>query len=124
MPGIDEGLAASIVSARSSVSPDRRKTIAWLYEEGLVSADLFKTLAPAASRPAVANTAFMSSPSACPRDAFASWMSSSTRDPANRVLPTCAISRAWDCLSGLKSPPEPPQADLMQLGKPLDLGSR
>jgi hypothetical protein len=46
VPEIDEALASSIVSTRSSVSEDRRGTIAWIYEEGLVDAELFKKIAP------------------------------------------------------------------------------
>lgn len=46
LPGIDEPLAESIVSARRSLSPERRTTIAWLYQEGVVDAVKFKELAP------------------------------------------------------------------------------
>ncbi len=46
VPGIDEPLAESIVSARRSISPERRTTIAWLFQEGVVDAPLFKQLAP------------------------------------------------------------------------------
>jgi hypothetical protein len=46
IPGIDESLAESIVSSRTSISPDRRRTIAWLVQEGTVTPELFKSIAP------------------------------------------------------------------------------
>lgn len=46
LPGVDEALAESIVSARRSISPERRTTIAWLFQEGVVDAAKFKALAP------------------------------------------------------------------------------
>ena len=46
VPGIDEPLAESILSTRRSISPERRATIAWLYQEGTVDAALFKRIAP------------------------------------------------------------------------------
>ncbi len=46
VPGIDEPLAESILSTRRSISPERRATIAWLYQEGVVDAAQFKQLAP------------------------------------------------------------------------------
>ena len=46
VPGIDEALAESIVSTRRAVDVDRRHTIAWLYQEGLVDAVRFKEIAP------------------------------------------------------------------------------
>jgi len=46
LPGIDATLAEAIVSARVSLSEDARRTPAWLYQEGLVTADSFKKLAP------------------------------------------------------------------------------
>ncbi len=46
LPGVDDALAESIVSARRSISPERRTTIAWLYQEGVVDAAKFKALAP------------------------------------------------------------------------------
>ncbi|NBV20941.1 MAG: hypothetical protein EBS05_02955 [Proteobacteria bacterium] len=46
LPGIDEPLAESIVSARRGLSPERRNTIAWLYQEGVVDAAKFQELAP------------------------------------------------------------------------------
>jgi hypothetical protein len=45
VPGIDEPLAESIVSARRSISPERRGSIAWLLQEGVVDAAQFKQLA-------------------------------------------------------------------------------
>lgn len=46
LPEIDEAMAESIVSARRNMSPELRATPAWLYSEGVVSADTFKKLAP------------------------------------------------------------------------------
>jgi type II secretory pathway component PulK len=46
VPGIDESLAESIVSARRGLAADRRRSIAWLYQEGVVDAATFKKLAP------------------------------------------------------------------------------
>lgn len=46
IPGIDEALAASIVSSRTSLSPDRRHTTAWLVQEGTVTPELFRSIAP------------------------------------------------------------------------------
>jgi hypothetical protein len=46
LPGIDEPLAESILSTRRSISPERRTTIAWLYQEQVVDAARFKQLAP------------------------------------------------------------------------------
>ena len=46
IPGVDEALAESIVSTRRSISPERRTTIAWLYQEGVVTVAQFKALAP------------------------------------------------------------------------------
>ncbi len=46
LPGVDEALAESIVSARGALGPDRKTTIAWLYQEGVVDATKFKALAP------------------------------------------------------------------------------
>jgi hypothetical protein len=46
VPGIDESLAEAILSTRRSISPEHRTTIAWLFQEGLVDAPLFKQLAP------------------------------------------------------------------------------
>jgi hypothetical protein len=46
VPGIDEPLAEAIQSTRKSISPERRGTIAWLFQEGVVDAPTFKKLAP------------------------------------------------------------------------------
>jgi hypothetical protein len=46
VPGIDTPLAESILSTRRSISPERRATIAWLVQEGVVDAARFKQLAP------------------------------------------------------------------------------
>lgn len=46
LPGVDPALADTIVSTRTGLSPERRTTIAWLYQEGLVDAARFKQLAP------------------------------------------------------------------------------
>ena len=45
LPDVDVALAESIVSTRTGLSPDRRTTTAWLYQEGLVDAPKFKALA-------------------------------------------------------------------------------
>jgi hypothetical protein len=46
IPGIDEPLAESILSARKSISPEKRATIAWLFQEDVVDAESFKRIAP------------------------------------------------------------------------------
>jgi len=46
LPDIDEALAESMVSARRALGAERRQTIAWLFQEGLVDAELFKQIAP------------------------------------------------------------------------------
>jgi DNA uptake protein ComE-like DNA-binding protein len=46
VPGIDEPLAESILSARKSISPEKRGTIAWLFQEDVVDAATFKKIAP------------------------------------------------------------------------------
>ncbi len=46
LPGVDLALAESIVSARSGISMERRATVAWIHQEGLVEAPLFKAIAP------------------------------------------------------------------------------
>ena len=38
LPGVDEALAETIVSARGALGPDRKRTIAWLYQEGVLDA--------------------------------------------------------------------------------------
>jgi DNA uptake protein ComE-like DNA-binding protein len=46
VPGLDEALAESIVSTRRGLAPERRRSIAWLFQEGVVDAATFKRLAP------------------------------------------------------------------------------
>ncbi len=46
LPGIDEALADSIVSARRNLRDEQRRTPAWLYQEGLLDAGQFKALMP------------------------------------------------------------------------------
>jgi type II secretion system (T2SS) protein K len=46
VPGIDEPLAEAILSTRRSISPEHRRSLAWLYQEGLVDAAHFKQIAP------------------------------------------------------------------------------
>ncbi len=46
VPGLDEALADAIVSARQSVSPDRRKNLAWLVQENVLDAEKFRAVAP------------------------------------------------------------------------------
>jgi DNA uptake protein ComE-like DNA-binding protein len=46
IPGVDEALADSIVSARKNLRPEQRLTPAWLYQEGVLDAGQFKKLAP------------------------------------------------------------------------------
>jgi hypothetical protein len=45
LPGIEEGVAQAIVAARRSLPPEKLKTPAWVFQENLVPADVFKTLA-------------------------------------------------------------------------------
>jgi DNA uptake protein ComE-like DNA-binding protein len=52
VPGIDEALADSIVSARRNLRAEQGRTPAWLYQEGVVSAEQFKKISPfVTSRP-------------------------------------------------------------------------
>ncbi len=46
VPGIDEPLADSILATRKGLPSDRRRTIAWLYQEKLVDAARFRQIAP------------------------------------------------------------------------------
>lgn len=46
IPGIDETVAEAIVSTRKSIAPERRATLAWLVQEGVVDAGRFKEMAP------------------------------------------------------------------------------
>ena len=46
LPGLSPALAEAIVSARVGLSPEARKTAAWLYQDGLLTADAFSQVAP------------------------------------------------------------------------------
>jgi type II secretory pathway component PulK len=46
LPEVDDALADSIVSTRKGLGPEQRKTPAWLYQQDLVDAPKFKSLAP------------------------------------------------------------------------------
>jgi hypothetical protein len=46
LPGVDEALAEAIAVARRDLNPEQLRTPAWLYEEDLVSAGTFRSLAP------------------------------------------------------------------------------
>ncbi len=46
VPGIDEALAETIVSTRSGLPASRRRTVAWLFSEGVVEAPKFREIAP------------------------------------------------------------------------------
>lgn len=46
IPGIDETVAEAIASTRKSIAPERRATLAWLVQEGVVDAARFKEMAP------------------------------------------------------------------------------
>jgi DNA uptake protein ComE-like DNA-binding protein len=46
LPGLSPTLAEAIVSARVALSPEARKTPAWLYQDGLLNADAFRQVAP------------------------------------------------------------------------------
>jgi type II secretory pathway component PulK len=46
IPGLEESMAESILSARKSISPEKRATIAWLFQEDVMDADTFKKFAP------------------------------------------------------------------------------
>ena len=46
LPGLDEALAARIVEARSGLAPEDRATPAWLYTQGVLDAEAFKSAAP------------------------------------------------------------------------------
>jgi DNA uptake protein ComE-like DNA-binding protein len=45
LPGVEEGVAQAIVAARRSLTPDKLKTPAWIFQEDLVPAAAFKMLA-------------------------------------------------------------------------------
>ena len=44
IPGIDENLATTIASTRTSINPEQSRSIAWLIESGTMSIDQFKQL--------------------------------------------------------------------------------
>lgn len=46
VPGIDESLAQSIVTTRTDLSPEDRRSAAWLVESGLMTVEDFKTTVP------------------------------------------------------------------------------
>ena len=46
LPGLSPSLAEAIVAARVGLSPEARKTPAWLYQDGLLNADAFRQAAP------------------------------------------------------------------------------
>lgn len=46
LPGLDEALVDAILSTRKSLSPEKRRTIAWLHQEGVLDAAKFKEVAP------------------------------------------------------------------------------
>ena len=46
LPDLDDALVDLILTTRKGLSPERRKTTAWLYHEGLLDAPKFKAVAP------------------------------------------------------------------------------
>jgi type II secretory pathway component PulK len=46
LPGVSEEIAQRIIDLRGQLQPDERTTIAWLYAQNVVSADVFKQVAP------------------------------------------------------------------------------
>jgi DNA uptake protein ComE-like DNA-binding protein len=46
LPGVPEGAGEAIVTARHGLTADKLRTPAWLFQEDLMPADAFKTLAP------------------------------------------------------------------------------
>jgi DNA uptake protein ComE-like DNA-binding protein len=46
IPGIDASTAEAIVSTRHGLTPDKRRSPAWIFQEDLVNADTFKNVAP------------------------------------------------------------------------------
>jgi DNA uptake protein ComE-like DNA-binding protein len=46
LPGVELSAAEAIVAARHGLTPDKLRTPAWIFQEDLVTAEVFKTLAP------------------------------------------------------------------------------
>jgi hypothetical protein len=46
VPGIDNALAESILSARRNLPAERRNSVAWIHVENLVEAEKFREIAP------------------------------------------------------------------------------
>jgi hypothetical protein len=46
VPGIDASTAEAIVSTRHGLTPDKRQSPAWIYQEDVVNAETFKNVAP------------------------------------------------------------------------------
>lgn len=46
LPGLDISVAESIVSTRRALAPEKRASVAWLYQEGVLDASKFKQVAP------------------------------------------------------------------------------
>jgi DNA uptake protein ComE-like DNA-binding protein len=46
LPGLSPSLAEAIVAARVGLSPEARRTPAWLFQDGLLNADAFRQAAP------------------------------------------------------------------------------
>jgi hypothetical protein len=46
IPGIDASMAEAIVSTRHGLTPDKRRSPAWIFQEDLVSEEVFKQAAP------------------------------------------------------------------------------
>jgi type II secretory pathway component PulK len=46
LPGMTPALAESVVATRAGLSPDAKKTTAWLLQDGIVTADVFRQVAP------------------------------------------------------------------------------
>ena len=46
LPGVDEAKAEEIVAGRDSLRVEQRRSVAWLFQEGILSAEQFKEVAP------------------------------------------------------------------------------
>ncbi|MBM3847096.1 MAG: hypothetical protein FJ405_12535 [Verrucomicrobia bacterium] len=46
VPGIDPPLADAIVSGRKAISPERRTNLAWMFQEGVMTAEQFRAIVP------------------------------------------------------------------------------